>query len=137
MRNRTKIGKGSDLLKDPWNPTQEEILKWAQDKEAICEQDWELAIASFENFELMVNLANDINLEKRYFFLSCLYVFVGDIVRGNEEHELTLVKGLLNAISMDSNSNEITDWKIRSLRLIGHTEEYEYRYWGIGSEFAG
>ncbi|WP_085994308.1 hypothetical protein [Oceanobacillus senegalensis] len=41
------------MFQDVWNPTQEEIKKWAYSEADIPEQDWELTISSFENIPMI------------------------------------------------------------------------------------
>ncbi|HZG86682.1 hypothetical protein [Paenibacillus sp.] len=123
------------IFKDHWNPTKEEIYNWALDEDALCDQDWELAVAQFEHFELMVQLANDNSLAKRYFFLGCLYVFTGDIVRSENQSEIERLKSLINQLNLKNESNEIKDWRLRSLYLIQNPSQYDYTYWGLNSKY--
>ena len=53
---------------DPWNPTEEEIVKWAYNREKVPIQDWELAVNSIENIEMIISFVEDVNCPKRRFF---------------------------------------------------------------------
>lgn len=67
---------------DPWNPTSSEIRSWAYDPEADdpC-QDWALALSWLQDESVYLSLAADDRCPKRRFFLSLLYLMVGDAVR--------------------------------------------------------
>lgn len=120
---------------DPWNPTQEEIKEWAYDKNAVCEQDWELAVYDFKNIDLILEIVNDKNCPKRRFFLRCLYVFSGDIVRCGRELE---IQKLRIAIEKASIFTEvwIVNWVKRTLNLLSDPSRYSYEYWGLHSKYA-
>ena len=124
-----------DNLKDEWNPTPQEIRVWANNPASLCEQDWELAIAEFKNFDLMIELANDQTLSKKRFFLGCLYVFVGDIIEANEHSSLNQLLSLITALDEEKISDELKQWTARSLAIIENKELYSYEYWGLHSKY--
>jgi len=72
---------------DAYNPTDEEVIRWAYVEGAYhppeMEQDWELCVADPGRAELFVSLVSDTACPNRKFFLSCLYLMVGDAVRSN------------------------------------------------------
>jgi hypothetical protein len=74
-------------MNDPWNPTDDEIIHWAYDAESLHEQDWDLAITEISRASLFMRLAADASCPTRQFFLQCLYLLVGDAVRGKREDE--------------------------------------------------
>ena len=118
-----------DNIKDEWNPTPQEIRECANNPTSLCEQDWELAIAEFKNFDLMIELVNDQTLSKKRFFLGCLYVFVGDIIEANERSSINQLQNLIAALDEEKISDNLRQWKARSLAII---EDKEYIVMNIG-----
>lgn len=123
-------------FKDAWNPSPQEIKKWAYGNWKIPEQDWELAIYSFENIPMICSLVEDENCKRnRRFFLSTLYVFSGDIVRGGIIEEIDKLSMLLKKLDNTIKSKELKSWINHSKSLINNPESYNYTYWGLGSKY--
>ncbi|MBQ4898762.1 hypothetical protein KB559_07925 [Paenibacillus sp. Marseille-P2973] len=118
-----------------WNPTAEEIRIWAYSDALIPEQDWELAVNSFENIPMICSFVDDEECKHISFFLSCLYVFTGDFVRSRKNEEYNDLIELLNSIEVIAKSEELKDWIKRSKDLILNPDKYDYRFWGLGSEY--
>lgn len=118
-----------------WNPTSEEIRIWAYNNELIPEQDWELAVNSFENIPMICSFVDDKECKHLSFFLSSLYVFTGDIVRGEEIEEYNKLTELLKKLEVTAKSEELKAWITRSKELIQNPKKYDYRLWGLGSEY--
>lgn len=93
-----------------WNPTQEEIKIWAYSDELAPEQDWELAVNSFENIPMICGFIDDQKCKHIPFFLSSLYVFTGDIVRSGEADVLRELIILLDQVSTSAKSDELKTW---------------------------
>jgi hypothetical protein len=68
-----------DFFKDPWNPTKEEIEKWAYGNYFTPDQDWELAV--MDDPFLILKLALDQNCPNRKFFLRALAIFIEDEIK--------------------------------------------------------
>lgn len=72
---------------DAVNPTDDEIVRWAFIEGAHyppeMSQDWDLCVAEPARRELLLRLASDATCPNRKFFLSCLYLMVGDCVRSS------------------------------------------------------
>jgi hypothetical protein len=72
---------------DAVNPTDDEIVRWAFIENAHyppeMSQDWDLCVAEPQRRELLVRLASDTACPNRKFFLSCLYLMIGDSVRSS------------------------------------------------------
>lgn len=72
---------------DAVNPSDDEIVRWAYIKGAHyppeMTQDWDLCVAEPGRRELLLKLASDISCPNRKFFLSCLYLMVGDCIRSS------------------------------------------------------
>lgn len=118
-----------------WNPTPDEIRVWAYSNEMIPEQDWELAVNSFENIPMICTFVDDKQCRHISFFLSSLYVFTGDIVRSREIEEINKLCELLDRLEVTVKSKELGDWIARSKNLIQHPDIYDYDYWGLGSKY--
>ncbi len=118
-----------------WNPTPDEIRVWAYSDELIPEQDWELAVNSFENIPMICKFVDDVNCKHIPFFLSSLYVFTGDIVRGKKTEENKRLSALLDRLDLTARSELLIAWIARSRDLLEHPQTYTYAYWGLGSKY--
>lgn len=118
-----------------WNPTPEEIKIWAYSDEKIPEQDWELAVNSFDNIPMICTFIDDENCNHTSFFLSSLYVFTGDIIMSGEIEEIERLSVLLDKVEMTAKSEKLYAWIKRSKHLIQHPNTYDYTYWGLGSKY--
>ncbi|KXH86723.1 hypothetical protein [Sporosarcina sp. HYO08] len=123
------------IFKDRWNPTPEEIKKWAYSTEDIPDQDWELAINSFGNIPMICTFIEDENCIHTSFFLCALYVFTGDLVRSGSSDEIRRLSMLLEELTGNYQSDTLNDWIQRSKYLIRNPESYDYAYWGLGSKY--
>ena len=123
------------MFKDVWNPTQKEIKKWAYSDESISEQDWELAVANFENIPMICTFVDDERCKQTSFFLSALYVFTGDIIRIGDSERIEKLSQLLKKIEGTAKSEKLKLWIKRSQYIINHPEQYDYKYWGLGSSY--
>ncbi|MBD0384905.1 hypothetical protein [Paenibacillus sedimenti] len=118
-----------------WNPSSQEITEWAYSNEKIPEQDWELAVNSFENIPMICKLVDDSDCKHTSFFLSSLYVFTGDTVRGMKIEEIQKLNALLDKLNMTAKSEELKSWIARSKHLVQHPKTYTYANWGLGSNY--
>ena len=75
------------FFRDAVNPSDEELVRWAYIEDANyppeMSQDWDLCVTEPRRADLFVKLASDMKCPNRAFFLSCLYLLVGDAVRSN------------------------------------------------------
>jgi hypothetical protein len=121
-------------MQDPWNPTSAEITAWAYDPTSMWpEQDWDLAVTSDQNTDLLLQLASDAACPKRDFFLRCLYLFVGDAVRsGFVAHRHEVVVELLENVPVAC-TPEISRWLARSQKLLDASRgAVDYTLWCEG-----
>ncbi|MDR0271596.1 hypothetical protein [Paenibacillus sp.] len=118
-----------------WNPAPEEIKEWAYSNEMIPDQDWELAVNSFENIPMICTFVEDGECRHTSFFLSSLYVFTGDIVRGRKNKEIQRLNMLLDRIELTAKSEQLKAWIVRSKHLVQYPKTYTYAYWGLGSKY--
>ncbi|WP_411347602.1 hypothetical protein [Paenibacillus sp. WLX2291] len=118
-----------------WNPTPEDIRRWAYSKEKIPDQDWELAVNEFENIPMICGFVDDPDCKHIQFFLSCLYVFTGDIVSSGDVEQMSRLSDSLNKLESRAKSRQLKDWVIRSKELLLHPDKYDYDYWGLTSKY--
>ncbi|MCL1695137.1 MULTISPECIES: hypothetical protein [unclassified Lysinibacillus] len=123
------------MFKDPWNPTQKEIKKWAYSDEMEPVQDWELAIYKFENIPMICTFVEDEQCKHTSYFLNTLYVFTGDTVRGEDRGKIQKLSQLLGTMENTAESKELQLWIERSQLLIEYPEYYHSSYWGLCSRF--
>lgn len=61
-------------MKDPWNPTTQEIIEWAYTEHAVFpEQDWDLSICD-NTAEIILSIASDTNCPSQTFFFT-VYIY--------------------------------------------------------------
>lgn len=123
------------IFEDAWNPSPEEIRAWAYSREKIPAQDWELAVNCFENIPMLCTFIDDVKCKRTSFFLSCLYVFTGDIVRSGKTEDMLRLSVLVDQVAKKAQSEQLINWLERSRHLIRHPDEYHYDYWGLGSKY--
>ena len=126
------------MFKETWNPTQREIKKWAYRNKPVPTQDWELAVAEFENIPMICALVDDARCKKTSFFLSALYVFTGDTIRSGrrgDSEKIEKLSQLLKEIEGTAKSEKLKLWIKRSQDIIKHPEQYTYKYWGLSSSY--
>lgn len=128
-----RMRRGGCALKDPFNPTREEILEWAYDAESYApEEDFDLYITDVENADLLLMFVADPTCPKRRFFLSCLYLLVGDTVRSEgKAHDLAQVERILD-VAVVGNNVDVGRWVALSRDLIAHPEKFDYDAWCSG-----
>lgn len=120
-------------MRDPWNPSPDEIRTWAYDADASepCE-DFDLALEWTRHEKVLLKCASDGNCPKQDFFVRILYLIVGDAVR------TTFVSTSRSAIEDfvargdDFHGPEIRAWQQRSRELIQHPDRFDYESWCAG-----
>jgi hypothetical protein len=116
---------------DPWNPTHDEILRWAFDRKAFePTQDFDLALSWAKGLErTYLELASDDDCPKQRFFLAVLYLMVGDAVRGKfRSIARPKVEGLIDRGDAFDHPL-IRLWQTRSRRLLEHPKTFSYAAW--------
>jgi hypothetical protein len=121
------------FFEDAANPTDKEIVRWAYIDGAQnppeVPQDWQLCVAEPPRADLMVRLASDEKCPNRRFFLSCLYLLIGDAVRTNgktwplEEASAWLTR------QTDQRSEETALFVNRARELLAKPETFDYKKW--------
>jgi hypothetical protein len=119
--NQEERGRESDIasmLEDGWNITQADLRAWAYRPDAMCPiEDWDLAVTTDANSELLLEFAADSACPSRNFFLRCLYLLVGDAVRSAfRAHRRDVVERLISQVGDQSPS--IIQWAERARTLL-------------------
>jgi hypothetical protein len=121
------------MFADPWNPSITEVRAWAYDAaaEEPC-QDWDLALCWAGHERDYLDFASDRRCPKRAFFLSVIYLMVGDAVRS--EFRSTSEAMVSGFVQLGANHSDpaIRLWHSRASHLLDHPKEFEYDAWCAG-----
>jgi hypothetical protein len=115
----------------PWNASEEEIEAWAWQAEADePTEDWDLAITVESNASLVLRLASNESCPHRWFFLRCLYLFVGDAVRtGFRAFPHELIDKLISSVT-DQSPPYVRRWASRARALVdSRSTDVDYADW--------
>ena len=120
-------------MRDPWNPSSDDVRAWAREADAVepCE-DWDLALSGARHDAAYLELASDPACPARGYLLSVLYLIVGDAVRsgfrtaGRADIEALLARGA------GYPHPDIARWRRRSAELLAHPETFSYEAWCAG-----
>jgi hypothetical protein len=125
-------------FKDPFNPTQKEIMEWAYEEDVLePEQDFDIYITNSENSNLLFDLATDKNCPSKNYFVKCLYLFVGNHIRTKgKSSTVQEIESILNKGS-NSTDNIIQEWIIRTRDILIHPENFSYDLWCDGGYVNG
>ena len=121
---------------DPWNPFPDEIREWACAEGVVepCE-DWSLALSWGGQERALLECAADAHCPKRGYFLSVLYLMVGDAVRTDfRVRARPIVEGFIGRSDRYPHP-DIRLWQQRSRHLLTHPNEFDYSLW-CGGELA-
>jgi hypothetical protein len=121
-------------MRDPYNPIEEDIRAWASNSDSIePEQDWDLMLANIDRTDLYLELASDDGCPNADYFLSVLYLIVGDAVRTEfKTKNREEIEDLLNKAKKTYSKNCIHLWIQRSIELIKQPESFDYDDWCAG-----
>ncbi|MCB8976485.1 MAG: hypothetical protein H6657_03555 [Ardenticatenaceae bacterium] len=124
------------MFREVWNPTREEVLRWAYTPNVYTPtQDFELAVYTPELHDLILQCASDQACPHQDFFLSCLYVLVGDALRSKwKVFSETLIINLIMK-GKQSPTLAVQMWAKRAEDLIAKPTLYNYDQWGLGSSY--
>lgn len=121
---------GHFAVNDPWNPSSSEIREWAFDADSLapCE-DWDLALSWAQDERVYLSLASDDSCPKRRFFLSVIYLMVGDAVRSKfNVRSRPIIEGFI-ALGDEYRHPDIQSWQTRSRRLLANPDLFDYADW--------
>ena len=121
-------------MRSPYDPTSEELREWAFDsEEAVPEQDWDIILSTIPYEDLFLELASDLECPKSVFFLSILYLLVGDAVRTDYRTKTKAeVETLLAKAERAYPRNWIFRWVQRSRDPMRSPETFRYDDWCAG-----
>ncbi|WP_051466456.1 hypothetical protein [Actinomadura oligospora] len=118
---------------DPYNPTAEEVVRWAYDPDAYAPtQDFDLMLLGEDVSGELPGLVADPECPKRGFFLGALYVISGDAVRS--EYNLRTREHLMSLLRRADELDEpVTGtWARRTRALMAKPETFQYDLWCDG-----
>ncbi len=124
-------------MKSPYHPTAAEIEAWAYEADAEEPiQDWDLLLAHERQEALYMKLASARDCPKSEYFLTLLYLIVGDEFRGNfKGRSRDDIERLLRLAEKDFPSYWLHLWVKRSRALLERPETFRYEDW-CGGGFA-
>lgn len=126
-------------MKDPLNPSHEDIRHWAysETERFAPMEDWDVIVfddVSDETLNALVfDLAADAVCPKQGFFLRALYVMTGSVTRFAAQkgfHQANLAK--LNALIARAEQNGaplLAEWARKSKQVIRAPETFRYEDW--------
>lgn len=129
---------------DVYNPTADDLRSWAYDADAEQVQDFELFVTDISMADIILELAADPACPNRRFFLSCLYLLVGNNFRagpdGAPSRDFThrsWRKAVAPIREFVERSQEQADpvirrWAERSLELFARPRTIVYDEWCDG-----
>ena len=124
------------FFKDAVNPTDDEIIRWAYTEGAHyppeMEQDWDLCITEPHRADMFVRLASDQKCPNRKFFLSCLYLLVGDAIRSHGQ--TWSIRKVSSWVEQQSTKlpDDVDLFLNRSRELIFNPHIFDYKKWCDG-----
>ncbi|MEM9282173.1 MAG: hypothetical protein AAGA96_10120 [Verrucomicrobiota bacterium] len=120
-------------MRDPINPTRDEIRNWAYTEGAMePEQDWDLHLANLREFDLFTELAADDDCPSWDYFLRLLYLIVGDAVRtGFQTESEETIRDILKATEKIPR-HRFHVLRLRSDELLKRPESFAYDDWCAG-----
>jgi hypothetical protein len=118
---------------DPLHPTPDEIREWAYDVDALepC-QDWDLVLSWVQHEPVFLELASDDSCPSRRYFLSLIYLMVGDAVRTSFRNRPRPLIEAFIARGDQYDHPDIKRWQVRSRELLKRPELFNYERWCAG-----
>lgn len=117
---------------DPWNPTIEELQKWAFNGEDILVQDFELVVGRLAFADLILALAADDNCAMQSFFLHCAYFIIGNAIRSDFHTERKEdVIAFIGKAEASGNAYLLTFAQQAKELMQDHTK-FDYHQWCYG-----
>ena len=118
-------------MRDPFDPTDAELREWAASDEPWPFEDFDLMVADVEQAPLLLELTSS---RKRDFFVSCLYLVVGDAVRSsfNTASRADVEAALEHAAATAAEDAVIRRWIEQSRKLLASPGDFDYETWYEG-----
>lgn len=121
---------------DAVNPTDEEIERWAYIPDANyppeMSQDWDLCVTEPCRADLLERLASDLGCPNRKFFLSCLYLLIGDAVRSNGAYWSLHDASVWLSRDRLAAPGDMEMFLRRAKQVIVNPKEFDYNKWCCG-----
>ena len=118
---------------DPWNPTADEIRRWAGEPGAFEPvQDWDLSLAYSPHHETMLSCVADDTCPNRRYLLGALYLTVGEAVRTEFDSLSRADMDRLLELGDRYPHPDIARWHARSRALLANPASFDYELWCLG-----
>ena len=122
-------------MKDPWNPTAEDIRRWAKNNKFPPVQDWELALCDSPSIRLILELLEqkEVRHDKRTFLVRTLYVYAGDVFRLQKQRpeQLVQLQAIISSF-LESEDLDVKAWVTQVQNVLDNSAMYRYETWGYG-----
>jgi len=121
-------------MRSQYNPTAEDVTRWAYDASAAAPlQDWDLILSHTPYEPLFLKFASADDCPKREYFLSVLYLIVGDAVRTHfRTRSREDVERLLSLAEQEFPAYWVHLWVERSRELLAKPDSFRYDDWCAG-----
>lgn len=120
------------MTKSVLYPSSLSIKKWAYQKSKLDSlPDWNEAITTLANADLLLTLASDQRCPRRAFILNCLYFIVGTSASKHVEVDIQKINALLDKVQSTSDQ-VILNWVRRSRIILGDLRKFDYIEWCQG-----
>ena len=118
-------------MRAPYNPSAEQLSEWAYDASAQEPvQDWDLILSHCPYESLYMTLASSSDCPKQEYFLSLLYLIIGDAVRTQyRTRSREDVERLLTEAEQKFSAYWVHLWTRRARALIAGQQEFRYDDW--------
>lgn len=73
------------IFKDPFNPTKNELILWANSSEFPPIEDFDLMVANKDNAEVILELASNTELANYHYFFRYLFTLTEELCRNNKD----------------------------------------------------
>ena len=122
-------------ISSPYKPSGDAIQKWAADPFAVEPiDDWNLILAQQPHDELYLRLAASSECPQALYFLTLLYLIVGNAVRSDYATKPRYeIEHLLAVADADFPTPKIRLWAKRSVALIANPALFNYTDWCCGA----
>ena len=126
------------MFVDPWNPTLEELRRWAYDPQAEfpC-QDWDLALPWTGHEDAYLEMIQDPDCSGGSFFLEIIYLMVGDVVRGGFKRKPRAGVEAFVEKGRGSEHPVVAKWYERSMDRLANPNLFRYEDWCAGGGTRG
>ena len=116
---------------DEFNPTPDEIRRWAATEGAMYpSEDWDIIISTDPDLdELFFELASDPTCLKQRTFLHILYLIVGDAVRSSWNTRSREQTDALIERAARTTEPVVARWAEQSRDLVAHPNRFDYDAW--------